>query len=203
MMRPILLACAALAAWTLAVPARAASDQSSAPAMERMQNWAADHEALLDAHLAGLRAGLKLTPDQDKLWAPFETAVRDAAKLRMDQMKSMIDRMRKMREMMTQGAPGEAVSPVERLEALGRGLSERGAAIEKVADAAKPLYASLDDAQKRRFVLLGRELVMHQRMDMMRGMGGAMGREGAGHDSDSTERPGRERDDQEDNSDDE
>jgi LTXXQ motif family protein len=202
MMRPILLTCATLVAWTLALPAHAASDQSSEPAMERMQNWAADHEALLDAHLAALRAGLKLTPDQDKLWPPFEAAVRDAAKLRMDQMKSMIDRIRKMRETMTQGAPAESVSPVDRLEALGRGLSDRGAAIEKVADAAKPLYASLDESQKRRFVLLGRELVMRQRMDMMHGMGGAMGRDGAGHDSDSTERP-RHEPDQEDNSDDE
>ena len=65
-----------------------------------MQNWADDHEAFLDAKLAGLKAGLRLTPDQEKLWPPFETAVRDAAKLHMDQMKSMMDRMQKMREMM-------------------------------------------------------------------------------------------------------
>ena len=125
MMRPIVLICAALAALTFAPAAQAASDQSSEPAMERMQHWAADHEAFLDAKLAGLKAGLRLTSDQDKLWPPFESAVRDAAKLHMDQMKSMMERMGKMHQMM-QGmhesedmehttAPGEAVSPVGRL----------------------------------------------------------------------------------------
>jgi zinc resistance-associated protein len=141
---------------------------------------------MLDAKLAGLRAGLRLTSDQEKLWPPFETAIRDAAKLHMEQMKSMMDRMRKMHETMMQGEPGEATSPVDRLEAIGQGMSARGAAIEKVADAAKPLYASLDDSQKRRFVILGRALFMmghgHPGMDMMGGMGmigrGPMGQEG-------------------------
>jgi hypothetical protein len=67
--------------------------------MERMQHWAEDHGALLDAGLAGLRAGLKLTSDQDKLWPPFEAAVRDAANLHMDEMKSMMESLQKMREM--------------------------------------------------------------------------------------------------------
>ena len=34
---------------------------------------------MLDARLAGLKAGLRLTPDQEKLWGPFEAAVRDFA----------------------------------------------------------------------------------------------------------------------------
>ena len=116
-MRHILLPLAALAAWTFAPAGLAAADEPPQPGMERMQHWAADHEALLDAGLAGLKAGLKLTSDQDKLWPPFEAAVRDAAKLHMDQMRSMMERMQKMREMMTQGAPHEAISPVDRLEA--------------------------------------------------------------------------------------
>ena len=49
----------------------AADDWSPSAGMERMQNWAADHQALLDAKLAGLKAGLKLTADQDPLWSPF------------------------------------------------------------------------------------------------------------------------------------
>ena len=176
MMRHILLACVALGAWTFAPAAQAASDESSGPAMERMQHWVADHEAFLDAKLAGLKAGLRLTADQEKLWPPLEAAIRDAAKLHMEQMKSMMEGMRRMHESMMQGvAPGEAVSPVDRLEAMGQGMSARGAAIEKVADAAKPLYASLDDSQKRRFVVLGRELFMighgHPGAAMMHGMG--------------------------------
>jgi hypothetical protein len=188
-MRHILLACAALAAFTFTPAAWAASDESSEPAVERMQHWAADHEAMLDAKLAGLKAGLRLTSDQDKLWPPFETAVRDAAKLHMEQMKSMMDRMQKMREMMRSmqksedmkdiEAAGPAVSPIDRLEAMAQRMSDRGAALKKVADAARPLYASLDDSQKRRFVLLGRGLFMmgrgHPGMEMMRGEQGMMG----------------------------
>jgi hypothetical protein len=199
MMRRILLPLTALTVCVFALAAPAASDESPGPmGMERMQHWAADHEALLDAKLAGLKAGLKLTSDQDKLWPPFETAVRDAAKLHMDHMKSMMEHMQKMREMMegTQKseekksesmnettAPGQAMSPVDRLEDMGQRMSEHGAAITKVADAAKPLYASLDDSQKRLFALLGREMFMmghgHRGMEMMRGgmemMRGGMG----------------------------
>jgi hypothetical protein len=210
-MRHKLLTCAALAALTFAPAARADSDQSSEPAMERMQHWAADHDAMLDAKLAGLKAGLRLTPDQDKLWPPLETAIRDAVKLHMEKMKSMMERMHEMHEARMQGAPQEAASPVERLEARGQRMSERGAAIEKVADAAKPLYARLDDSQKRRFVLLGRALFMmghhHPGAEMMRGMGmmghGAMGREGVtGGESQGMEgRMGHAPDDEEDNSD--
>jgi hypothetical protein len=47
--------------------------------MQRMQRWAVDHQVLLDAKLAGLKAGLKLTQDQEELWVPFEAAVRDGA----------------------------------------------------------------------------------------------------------------------------
>jgi zinc resistance-associated protein len=173
-------------------PAMAAPGESSGPpGMEQMQHWAADHEALLDARVAGLRAGLKLTPDQEKLWPPFETAVRDAAKMRMEQMKAMMDRMQKMRDMdMMQpmqesddmrdmGPPGQAISPVERLESRAKRMSERGAAMLNVAEAAKPLYASLDDTQKRLFGMLGGEMLLtghgqHRGMGMMGGMGKGM-----------------------------
>jgi hypothetical protein len=226
MIRRILLPLAALAAWTFAPAAQAAQGESSEqPTMERMRHWAADHEALLDARLAGLKAGLKLTADQDKLWPPFETAVRDAAKLHMDQMKSMMDRMQKMREMMRNmqksedmkdmDAAGQAVSPIDRLEAMGQRMSDRGAAFKKVADAAKPLYASLDDSQKRRFALLGREMFMmgrgHPGMDMMRGGmgmmgGGTMGEHGMemmGRKPDRPESMGNGPDEEEDNPDEE
>ena len=223
MMRRILPTLAALAVCALPLTAQAASDKSSGPmGMERMQNWVADHEAFLDAKLAGLKAGLRLTSDQDKLWPPFEAAVRDAAKLHMDQMKSMMDRMQKMREMMRSTnnsedmtgaeAAGQTVSPIDRLEAMGQRMTEHGAAIKKVADAAKPLYASLDDAQKRQFALLGRALFMmghgHHGMDMMRGgmgmMRGMMGEGGMGmmgRSPDRTEPMGNGRDEEQDNSD--
>ena len=182
---------AALAICAFGVTAMAAPGGPSEPlGMERMQHWASDHEALLDARLAGIKAGLKLTPDQEKLWTPFETAVRDAAKMRAERMKVMMDRVQETRDMMEQmqdtndakemDLSGQAASPVDRLEALAKRMSERGAAIKKVADAATPLYASLDETQKRLFRLLGGERMMmghrHRAMGMMGGMGmGIMG----------------------------
>ena len=135
-----------------------------------MQHWAADHEALLDAKLGGLKAGLKLTPDQEKLWGPFEAAVRDLAEMHMHHM---MDRMEMMRGMMGQGMmeqgmgpgmgedeEGGPASPVDRLEAMADRMSEAAAALKKVADTAKPLYASLDDTQKRLFGMLSRDMMM-------------------------------------------
>jgi hypothetical protein len=189
MIRYVLPPLAALAIWAFGVSATTAQTATPESAgMDRMQHWAADHEALLDARLVGLKAVLKLTPDQDKLWAPFEAAVRGAAKIRMEQMKAMMDRMQKMRETMGKdknetkdtGPTAQESSPVDRLETLAHRMSEHGAALEKVVAAAKPLYASLDDTQKRLFHLLGHEMLMtghgHAGIGMMGGMGmGMMG----------------------------
>ena len=61
----------------------AAGDQSAEAARaERMKHRAADHEAMMDARLGGMKAALKLTPDQNPLWEAFENAVRGGAKAR-------------------------------------------------------------------------------------------------------------------------
>src|ERR1700738_2798097 len=43
-----------------------------------------DRAALTDARIAAVHAGLKLNADQERLWPPVETAVRDFAKQRID-----------------------------------------------------------------------------------------------------------------------
>jgi hypothetical protein len=125
-----------------------------------MQRWETEHEALLDAKLAGLKAGLRLTPEQEKLWGPFEAAVRDAAQAREQHMMMRMERMHGMSAPgmgEEEGAPG---SPIDRLESMADHLSQAGAVLKKVADEAKPLYASLDDTQKQIFAMLGREMMM-------------------------------------------
>jgi len=162
-----------------------AQDNSAPPPMHSMDQWAADHAALLDAELAGLKAGLKLTPDQEMLWAPFETAVREAAKMRMEHMHSMMERMDKMRSMdmgMGMGTDmnmeeGHPMSPIDRLDMMATHLTQAGTALKKVADAAKPLYASLDNSQKRIFGFLAREMMMMGHGHGMMG-GGMMGQGG-------------------------
>ena len=172
---------AALVLSTFALSANAdPTDQRSGPmGRERMQHWAADHQALLDAKLAGLKAGPKLTTDQEKLWGPFEAAVRDAAEMRMEHMRAMMDRMRGMMDEDAERRP-----PVDHIEMMAAHMSEAASALTKIADAAKPFYGSLDDSQKRIFGWLGRELLMmghgHRGMGMIGDDGMGMMRQDRG-----------------------
>ena len=52
--------------------------------MRHMRLSPEDRAAFTDARIAAVHAGLKLTPDQEKLWPPVEAAVRDLAKMRID-----------------------------------------------------------------------------------------------------------------------
>ena len=153
------LAASFFVATTAAGALAQASNPTEPPPTGWMQHWAVDREALLDAKLGGLKAGLRLTPDQEKLWAPFESAVRDAARMRMEHMQGMMERMQEMRHQDNDMEEGEAMSPVDRLDRIASRLTQAGAALQKVADAAKPLYASLDDSQKRIFGFLAHEMM--------------------------------------------
>jgi len=169
-----LVAAASLTAVAAGAQTSGAPAASSAPEPpKQMQRWSEDHAAMLDARLAGLKAGLRLTPDQEKLWAPFEAAVRDFARTRMARMQAMMERARKDEESSAGGPP---LSPIDRLDMLATRLSNAGAGLKTIADAAKPLYASLDDQQKRMFGFLSHEMMMmgRERHDMGP-MGGDMG----------------------------
>lgn len=111
---------------------------------------AEDRAAFADARIAAVRAGLKLTPDQEKLWPPLEAAVRDFAKLRIDRAEA---RMKARDEDRDSRGAGD---PVTRLRDRADGMATTAAAMKKIADAADPLYKSLDDAQKRRLRVLTR-----------------------------------------------
>jgi len=134
------VAAAGLAGSTLAYSAYAANEPPNAARMERMQE---ERAAMLDAHLAGFKAGLKLTADQDKLWAPFESAIRDAAKARMEAMRQMRDKMDQK--------DAQRPSPIDRMEMMSDHMAKMSSELKIVADAGKPLYDSLNDTQKRSF----------------------------------------------------
>ncbi len=159
------LAIVAVSALSLPALAAEAVEPNAQQGMESVQNgsqhWAADRQMMLDAKLAGMKAELKLKPDQEKLWTPFETAVRDSAKDRMENMQKMME-MRKQ---------NEQASPIDLLDTWSSDLTQAGANMKKVADAAKPLYASLDETQKHDFTMLGRMLMPERArfaMEMMR-----------------------------------
>ena len=113
--------------------------------MQHMRMSPEDRAAMTDARIAAVHAGLKLTADQEKLWPPVEAAVRDLAKLRIDHANA---RMR------ADDQDQAADDPVARLRERADHMAAMAASMKKVADAADPLYKSLDDAQKRRLAML-------------------------------------------------
>ena len=141
----------------------AAGDQSAEAAhKERMQHWAANHEAMMDARLGGMKAALKLTPEQNPLWEAFENSVRGASKTRMDDMREMMENRERM-------------SPVEHMDATAGHMARRADELKKISQSAKPLYGSLDDTQKRKFELLGHEMMMAASGPMWEELGGDAG----------------------------
>jgi hypothetical protein len=106
-----------------------------------------DRAAYADARIAAVHAGLKLTADQEKLWPPVEAAVRDFAKLRIDRANARMNTQRDD----NQQKPDD---PVTRLRERADNMATTAAAMKKIADAADPLYKTLDDGQKRRLAIL-------------------------------------------------
>ena len=162
------IAAAGIAGSTFAYTAYAANEPPSAARMQQMQE---ERAAMLDAHLAGVKAGLKLTGDQEKLWPPFESAIRDAAKARGEGMRQMHDMMGQK--------DAERPSPIAHMQLMSDHLAKMSTELKTVADAGKPLYEALNDAQKHNFGPL-----MHELMQPHGHMGGHMGwwRHGQGED---------------------
>jgi hypothetical protein len=117
-----------------------ASAQQPSPAerSRHAQLTADDIAALTDARLAAIKAALKLTPAQEKNWPAVEQALRDNSKERIARREA-------------RNAAGQQTDPTERLRDRADALTSRAAALRRLADAEKPLYQSLDEAQKRRF----------------------------------------------------
>src|SRR6202048_1575819 len=106
-----------------------------------------DRAAFTDARIAAVKAGLKLTPDQEKLWPPVETAVRDFAKLRIDRANARMNAQQN-------DSQDAQKDPVARLRERADTMATSAAAMKKIAEAADPLYKTLDDGQKRRLAIL-------------------------------------------------
>lgn len=101
-----------------------------------------DRAAFMDARIAAMHAGLKLNAEQEKLWPPVEAAMRDMAK------------MRQQRRITLQNRPSFESDAPGALRSVADAASARADALRKLADAMQPLYASLDEDQKRRATIL-------------------------------------------------
>ena len=126
---------------TLAAPQDMRNEQSERPKLSPE-----DFAALTDARVAALKAGLKLTPEQEKNWPSVEAAIREGAKARA----ARYEEWRKLRH---EGAQGHR-STIEVMQLKAKSMQDRATRLTALATAAKPLYDSLDDGQKLRFGML-------------------------------------------------
>jgi hypothetical protein len=97
----------------------------------------ADAGAVLNARLAALKAVIDLPAEQNQLWQPVETAIRDIVR------DAAGRRTRRF----------SAAQPVHFLDVLGTiadAEAARGRDLRRFVDAARPLVASLTEAQRRR-----------------------------------------------------
>jgi LTXXQ motif family protein len=129
-----------LAAAVLSASAAAQSDSEPTHA-ELVQHWA---QASIESQLKNMKTSLGLKADQETLWGTFESAVKDGAKARVVAL---------------QKEQSDNLSPMDRNLAKADRLAQGQANLETMVEAAKPLYASLDDTQKHKFITLGRMLV--------------------------------------------
>jgi hypothetical protein len=144
--------------------ANAQSSQTSGTASPERLN-AADRSNLTDMRIDLVKAALQLTPDQEKLWPPVETAIRARAEDRKA-------RIAKIQETVGRRADESRVEimrnrdPIAFLQRRSEALAQRSADLDKLAEAWQPLYKTLSPEQRQRMGALA-VLVLHDMSDVV------------------------------------
>jgi zinc resistance-associated protein len=192
MWKPLIGATAALViAGSSLVYAQQRFGGSGGPGFERGSRFSPDDmAAMADARIAALKTGLRLTPDQDRNWPAFEQALHDLAKLRAERMAAFRQQRQAGSERGErdgrEGRDGDRpANPFERLQRRADTMTRLSTALKRMADTGAPLYQSLDDSQKHRFMMLARLLRPRQMMGMRDERGGSFHRHGDGKDGSS------------------
>lgn len=118
-----------------------------------------ERAVVVDAHVAALKAGLKLTPEQEKLWPALEAAIREGVK--------------RHAEFLATRGEAHPAQAMDRLERRAQVSTLNGEILTKIVDAARPLYASLTEEQKKRLELLSTSALPKGMRGMHEGMGHA------------------------------
>jgi LTXXQ motif family protein len=95
-----------------------------------------------DSDIDRIKNELNLTPDQEKNWGPFSSAMHYLGHNGADRLNLRIERAKR--------DPPDDI--VEQMRNEAQFLVDRAQDQRNVADAAEPLYGSLDDKQKQTFI---------------------------------------------------
>jgi LTXXQ motif family protein len=144
--------------------ANAQNSQPSATApSERLS--AADRNGLTDMRVDLVKAALQLTPEQEKLWPPVESAIRARAEDRKG-------RVEKIKETVGKRVDESRIEvlrnrdPIAFLQRRSEILAQRSADLDKLAEAWQPLYKTLNPEQRKRMAALA-VLVLHDMSDVI------------------------------------
>lgn len=160
MMKIVVIGTAAL---LLTAPSIANAQPPSPATPERLN--AVDRSTLMDMRIDLTKAALQLTPDQEKLWPPVESAIRARAEDRKA-------RVAKISETVGRRADQNAVEtirnrdPIAFLQRRSEALAQRSADLDKLAEAWQPLYKTLSPEQRQRMGALA-ILVLHDMSDVV------------------------------------
>ena len=124
------------------------SSQTSSPATpERLS--AADQKTLTDLRIDLVKAALQLTPAQEKLWPPVESAIR----ARAEDRKARIAKIQETVGRRADESRAEVMrnrDPIAFLQRRSEALAQRSADLDKLAEAWQPLYKTLSPEQRQR-----------------------------------------------------
>ena len=95
-----------------------------------------------DANIERIKKELSLTPEQEKHWAGFNSAMHYLGHNGADRLNLRVARAKR--------DPPDDI--IEQMRNEAQFLNDRAVDQRSVADAAEPLYASLDDKQKQIFI---------------------------------------------------
>ncbi|WP_052954928.1 Spy/CpxP family protein refolding chaperone [Microvirga vignae] len=108
-----------------------------------------DFNRLVDARIASIKAGLKLTADQERVWGPVESAIRNAANQRYTRMTQFRENREQRR----------SADFMQRFEQRSTMQTERAQSSSAIATALRPLWDTFSEDQKRIAPRLMREAV--------------------------------------------
>ena len=142
--------------------ANAQSSQTSSSATPERLN-AADQKTLTDLRIDLVKAALQLTPEQEKLWPPVESAIR----ARAEDRKARVAKIQETVGRRADESRAEVMrnrDPIAFLQRRSEALAQRSAELDKLAEAWQPLYKTLSPEQRQRMGALA-VLVLHDMSD--------------------------------------
>ena len=143
--------------------ANAQSAQTSQTSPSATPVSAEDQKTLTDLRIDLVKAALQLTPAQEKLWPPVESAIR----ARAEDRKARVAKIQETVGRRADESRAEVLrnrDPIAFLQRRSEALAQRSADLDKLAEAWQPLYKTLSPEQRQRMGALAL-FVLHDMSD--------------------------------------